>query len=202
MKTTVKLFAIVLTAATLFQSCADELFRIEGEGRITTEVLSIPEFSSISMSGVDDVYISYGTEQRVEVTGHPNIIARIERNVYNETWKMKLENGSYGQYELTYYVTIPLLEKVYNQGTGDVIISSEFTQDYIDVTLEGTGDFKGFLMNTLEASVDIIGTGNCELTALEYLDVTIEGTGKVYYKGFPVIESDIKGTGRIINSND
>ncbi len=196
-------FAVALAAiALLTQSCEDDFNRISGEGPIVTETLSVPGFTSIELTGVDNVHISYGPEQRVEVTGHRNIISRIQRRVVNDTWYMELEDGNYGRYELTYYLTLPYIDYVACTGTADIYIDSPFNQDQLTVFLEGTGSFYGFSFTTRSCRVDITGTGNCQVTATEWLDVILEGTGNVYYKGYPHIDVDISGKGSVVDAND
>ena len=110
-------------------SCKKEYTSIEGFGTITTKTLQIDEFIGIRMEVGDNVFIKYGVEQKVTVTGHPNIISRIKTDVSNNTWNIELERGSYGQYELTYYLTLPRIERIYNFGTGDVVINDFISQD-------------------------------------------------------------------------
>jgi len=45
------------------------------------------------------------------------------------------------------------------------------------------------------------GTGEVHVNAISTLRVFIEGKGDVYYKGSPVIDSDITGTGNLISEN-
>lgn len=194
------ILAIAMTGL-MATSCTKEEVKIEGIGTITTRTLNVADFSKIATEGVDDVIVKYGTEQYVEVTGHPNIIDRIKTEVKNDTWYCELEDGTYGAYELTYYVTIPSLEQVSTNGTGDVVITDAMNQQSMKIYLEGTGSFLGFMMTAENCQVDISGTGNCEITVTKELDVTIDGTGSVYYKGNPSIQQDISGTGEVIDAN-
>ena len=197
-----KMYIVAITIAGLMAaSCTKEEVRIEGSGTITTQTLNIADFNKIASSGVDDVIINYGTEQFVEVTGHPNIIDRIKTDVHDKTWHCELENGTYGDYELTYYITIPSMEEVSTSGTGDVVITDSMNQQSMKIYLEGTGNFLGFMMTAENCQVDISGTGNCEVTVNSSLDVSIDGTGNVYYKGNPNIKDDISGTGKVIDAN-
>jgi hypothetical protein len=199
-KLNITIVAIAI-AGLMAASCTKEEVRIEGIGTITTRTLNIADFDKIAAIGVDDVIINYGTEQFVEVTGHPNIIDRIKTDVHNKTWHCELENGTYGDYELTYYITIPSLEEATIIGTGDVVITDSFTQQNMKIDLEGTGSFLGFNLTANNCQVDISGTGNCEITVNSSLDVSIDGTGNVYYKGNPNIQEDISGTGKVIDAN-
>lgn len=194
-------FVAIVIAGLLAVSCTKEQVRIEGEGTITSQTLNVAEFSKLAAAGISDVHIQYGSQQKVEVKGHPNLFGRIETEVRNGTWYCQLEDGNYGNYELTYYITIPSIEQISTTGTGDVLISSAMTQDQLFVELNGTGDFLGFQMTAESCEVDITGTGNCEITADKSLDVYIEGSGSVYYKGDPSLQVDISGSGSVVDAN-
>ena len=96
----------------------------------------------IAAAGADDVFISYGPEQKVEVTGHSNIISRIKTDVNNGIWEMELENGNYGRYELTYYITLPTIEKIQLRGISAIFGStSPIDADYLELSLMGSCNF-------------------------------------------------------------
>lgn len=202
MKTTNFILIALVSITLAFQSCSDDLTTIKGHGAIVTEELSIDEFNSIAIQGVDDVHIQYGEVQKVEVKGHANIIDLIRKEVKNGTWYIELEDGRYGHYDLTYYLTLPEVKSIRANGTGDVIIDYEMTQEEIDIDLSGTGNYYGFLMTVNRCEVNIVGTGVAEVTVIDELDVNIEGTGNVHYKGHPDLQSTISGSGKIINANN
>ena len=191
----------IIIAGLMAQSCEKMNTRIDGIGAITTNTLQVDDFNSIELLGADNVFISYGTEQEVTVTGHSNIISRIQTEVSNGTWFIELERGSYGTYELTYYITVPDLEEVRSIGSGNVTVTDPISVDQMKVSLEGSGSFFGFPLSASTAMVDIMGSGECEITVNNDLDVLIEGSGSVYYKGSPSIQSDITGSGRVVNAN-
>ena len=199
-KTQITIVAIII-AGLMTQSCEKMNTKIEGMGSITTNTLQVDDFSKIALEGADDVFISYGPVQEVSVTGHPNIISKIETEVSDGTWYMELERGNYGSYELTYYITVPYIEEVSNIGSGDVTVSDPISVDQMKVYLLGSGSFFGFPLSASVCQVDIYGSGNCEVTANNELDVVIEGSGSVYYKGSPSIEVDIIGSGKLVDSN-
>jgi hypothetical protein len=114
---------------------------------------------------------------------------------------MELQSGSYGSYELTYDIVMPALNKVSNIGTGNVIISDFNHQPSLEIYLEGSGSYLGFPLTAENCSVEILGSGDAEVSANKSLDVDIEGSGNVYYKGSPSITEDISGSGKVIDSN-
>ena len=191
----------IIIAGLMAQSCEKMSNQIEGIGTITTNTLQLDEFTKIKAEGADDVIISYGPVQEVKVTGHPNIISRVQTEVSNGTWTIELERGSYGPYELTYYITIPTIEGVRNTGSGNVTVSDPISVDRMEISLIGSGGFYGFPLTASRCQADISGSGNCEITVKENLDVVVDGSGSVYYKGSPIIHEDITGSGRVVDTN-
>lgn len=192
----------MLMAGLMARSCEKMNTRIDGIGAITTNTLQVDAFDKIALEGADNVFISYGPEQEVTVTGHPNIISRIQTEVSNGTWYVELERGTYGDYELSYYITLPDIEEVSNTGSGNVTVANPFPVDQMEVSILGSGSFFGFALSASTCQVDIIGSGECEISVSSDLDVVIEGSGNVYYKGSPLIHEDISGSGRVVDANN
>ena len=189
----------IAIAGLLTQSCTKD--RIEGLGEIDTVILQVDQFTGIAQEGVSDLYITYGEMQEVKVTGHPNIISRIETDVINGVWFIELENGNYTDYELTFYLTIPALDEVSSAGTGNIHITQFIDQSDLEINLYGSGSFMGFPLKVADCRIRIEGSGECEVNVTENLDVAIKGSGSIYYKGHPRIRTDIKGSGTLISSN-
>lgn len=201
MKTQKIVLAAIIIASIATQSCTKEYALIDGTGEVTTETLMVRDFSGISMEGADHVIISYGSEQKVEVTGHPNIISRIQTDVTGGIWYMELERGNYGRYELTYHITLPSIEKISNTGSGNVTIADPMEQQYLEVILTGSGSLFGFPLRAESCQVDISGSGNCEITASQRLSVSIDGSGSVFYKGKPSVSETVSGSGMVTDAN-
>ena len=193
---------VILVATVLLgifiSSCTKDKTKIEGSGKIISTTLQVNDFNAFDIEGVDDVYVNYGPVQKVTVTGHSNIISKIQTKVSNKTWKIALEEGNYGIYELTYYITLPKLSEVKIEGTNKVVINDFIDQDYFSLEIVGAGNFDGVPMSIQHFNVDLLGAGNCKLTAESTLDVEIDGSGNVYYGGSPVIDSEISGTGQVL----
>ena len=201
MKKSKIIITAIISLAIIAQSCEKQFTRIDGYGPIVSETLQLADFSKINMTGADDVYITFGAEQKVEVEGHRNIINLIKTRVSNSTWEMELRDGNYGSYELTYYITIPSLEKLTNTGSGNVTVMNSSQQDFFELSIIGSGSFYGFPLTSNKVLVDVLGSGLVEVTAVDLLEVKIEGSGNVYYKGNPSILTNVTGSGRIKNSN-
>ena len=83
-------------------------------------------------------------------------------------------------------------------GSGDVKVNSG-TSTHEKIRISGSGDVD--LGNVAASSADThtSGSGDIRLHAAQNLTVRISGSGSVYYKGTPVINSTISGSGRLIH---
>ena len=97
--------AIILSLISilLLTSCADDDLYV-GEGEIITKELTLNDFNAINAIGSYDIIISKGATQKVEVTGHSNIIERLETHVYNNIWGIELRDGNYRNSYLTIHI--------------------------------------------------------------------------------------------------
>lgn len=199
MKKSNLIIVAIAIAGLLTQSCTKD--RIEGLGEIDTVILQMDQFTGIAYEGSMDVYITYGETQEVKVTGHPNIISRIETDVINGVWVMELENGNYSNFELTFYLTLPAINEVSNSGSGNIHVTQFTNQPEMEVNIYGSGGFMGFPIQVADCKIRIEGSGECEVNVTEELNAAIKGSGNIYYKGHPRITTDIKGSGTLISSN-
>ncbi|MFC2089542.1 GIN domain-containing protein [Bacteroidota bacterium] len=187
MRRSVLLVGIIISMAVL--SSCDYGYYIVGEGPIVTETLELDEFSGINMLGAEDVEISYGETQEVEVRGHANIIARIKTSVYGEIWDMELERGNYRNYDLKYYITLPRINTIKNSGAARVVMYEFENEGDLEISINGAGDITlNRIENTENLYVSIDGFGHIEcldaMPSLKYLDIFITGSGE--FNGFPV----------------
>jgi hypothetical protein len=86
-----------------------------------------------------------------------------------------------------------------NEGTGNIEIDGVSTG--VTIRNQGSGDILGFNFLVNDCTIDIVGTGDVEISCSDNLDVDIEGNGNVYYKGTPTINTNITGSGSVIDAN-
>lgn len=84
-------------------------------------------------------------------------------------------------------------------GSGDITLRGSC--DFNKVVVFGSGDFRGFALEALECEIKTDASGDCEVNVNEDLEVEIKGSGDVFYKGNPVINQIVDGSGRLINAN-
>jgi len=175
-----KIAIIVIGLTMIMTSCEND--NTVGEGPIVTQELTIDDFNGIATYGDDQVIITYGETQKVTVTGHANIIEKLERDVKEGIWEMELENGSYKNSQLTFNVQMPLLNEVELSGSGYVEIADFTSNKNVKVNLYGSGN------------ITFNGNVGCE-----NLEIDIEGSGKVYalgkFEDLVNLDIDIDGSG-------
>ena len=181
--------AILLLAGLTFSSCDQDVLRIDGEGPIVTETLQVPDFRGINLEEGADVVITQGSVQEVVATGHGNIIDRLKTNVSGDVWDIDFENGRYGDYELTIYITVPDLEEVLLSGAGDIIVNDFTDQGNLDLSISGSGEI---FLNQFDGpdylDINISGSGSItaqnDIPSVKKTDIRISGSGN--YFGFAV----------------
>lgn len=236
--------AAIIAIGLLLTSCEEFNFCINGEGDIVTETIEIADFTSVSLIGADDIVISYGETQEVTATGHANIIDRLKTDVSGNKWNVRLEAGTYTNYELTIYITMPDVEKISILGSGDVyvndfinggdlelniggsgdmelnrmegcpLIDADITGsgdiriegetpdlETLNISILGSGNFEAYPAQAVETYIDVIGSGDCYVSTIDYLDVHISGSGDVYYKGTPEVDLKVTGSGNVFSRN-
>ncbi|MCP4647161.1 MAG: DUF2807 domain-containing protein [bacterium] len=85
--------------------------------------------------------------------------------------------------------------KVSIPGDGEILL--EGTTSALDISIIGSGAIEAFDLIADAVKVDIMGSGDVEVTAVEQLDVNIMGSGNVDYKGTPKVSQSGSGSGRI-----
>ena len=197
-----KLKTLVIIAFACFYSCSDDNLCITGNGLIRTQEIAIADFTGIKTYGNDHVIISQGTSQKVEVTGHSNIINKLKTVVRNGVWEIELENNCYKNADLTINITIPNLHAISLIGSGDVLVNDFINQENLSIDLIGSGNIE---LNENEGTENLVITiegsgfikGNADFLDLKKLDIDI--IGSCDYEGFPIITDEcnirIEGSG-------
>lgn len=84
-------------------------------------------------------------------------------------------------------------------GSGEMILDGLANQ--LDFEVSGSGDLHAFGLETQSAIIDIRGSGDAEVFAVNDLDVKISGSGDVTYRGNPSLNVKINGSGKVVDGN-
>ncbi len=180
-------------------SCNDD---IEGIGPMVTQELPLALFETVDFQVSGNVTFEQGDEQRVMVTSHENIIARLKTLVSNNSWDVRFGSGNYEYDQLDIHIILPSLRRVSMSGSGSAFIGDFENRTDMEFLLRGSGQMEiGKVEGVRKVNVEISGSGDIEVLEeselLEELTISITGSGE--YEGFRLSTAfasvDIAGSG-------
>lgn len=87
-------------------------------------------------------------------------------------------------------------------GSGNITGHDIFPDlETLALEITGSGNYRGYPIQTNDATVSITGSGNAHVYAWDNLAVFISGSGNVFYKGNPSVSTTITGSGAVIDAN-
>lgn len=185
--------ALLVVIMLLLVSCESDSVRISGEGPVVTKTITVAEFTGIDLAGSANIIISQGAAQTVEVAAQQNIIDRLETNVSGGIWTVKLEDGSYTNYDLTIYITVPVINSLLVSGSGNIKVNDFTDQDDLELTITGSGNIETNAFGGCQnLSVTVTGSGNVmgrkDFADLKNMTVHISGSGN--FQGFAIVSDN------------
>lgn len=160
-----------------------------GEGPIVERTFELESFTGVELDGSFDVSINQSATQTVVAVGHENILDKLQMNVVDGMLYIKLEQGSYINYELEVKISISDLEQARLLGSGDIRIGTFANLDNLKVKLDGSGDIKtvdeSVIETTGETSIILDGSGDIDLRLKsQEVSAELEGSGDIDLEGF------------------
>lgn len=211
MNTHFKLLIVLAFVVLTFSSCK----RVEGEGTVVTEELSIDYFTGVSNNTSHSVIIKYGEELKVIAIGESNIIERVKTYVDDDVWSFELESGNYTNYSLSIEITMPEIDFIELKGSGKIEVSDiAATEEADDLTIinKGSGQIYANSMSAYEElDCEAYGSGSVELSDINYqgeeLSLENSGSGNISIANSTIIAEELEaknsGSGSIkITSSD
>jgi len=138
------------------------------------------------------IFVSAPTANHFRISGSGKIVSTGALNPSN----MELDISGSGNIEISELQTGVIDATI--SGSGDIKINSgSATEEKLRIS--GSGDID--LANVLAGSANTTtsGSGDIRLHAANQLTVKISGSGSVYYKGTPVINTNISGSGKLVH---
>ena len=135
-----------------------------------TIYLSMPELKGVDLSGSGDVICMQGfdvSELDLGISGSGEILMELKAD------------------EIRSRIS----------GSGEIDIGGKANK--LNVSISGSGSVYAYNLKTPDVSVKIIGSGDARVFPTVSLYAGISGSGSVYYKGDPMVDSDITGSGRV-----
>lgn len=192
--------------------------KISGSGQVSTESRNAANFIKIVTNGSTEVHVAQGANFSVQVKGYSNLLPYMQTEVNGNTLNIGYRPGvNIKNDNVEVFVTLPVLESVATNGSGNVDAKGTFNGNALQASISGSanisieagnvslfkvnssgsGNVRALGLTAQNADVSISGSGTAEVWAIAKLKATISGSGVVYYKGQPVIETNISGSGKV-----
>lgn len=187
---------------------------IRGDGEITTETRTVPDFTSVEADGAFTITWS-NAPVAFQITTDQNLLRHIETRVTGK----KLRIHARGQLHPTRGIKVILSSSAmsgarlngavrltatklsgkgfYLEGNGATRVVVDGTVNELMATMSGASRLDAESLQAENVELSIAGAGRAEVAASRVLKVAISGAGKVTYAGNPKIEKHISGAGSV-----
>jgi hypothetical protein len=179
---TFSMLALVVSFQSCFYHYHDDNWMIRGSGPIVEEEFTLDSFDAVVTKTVIDVEIVQGDEQVILVEGHENMMDYIELRVSRGTLYIGLKPGSYSNFKLKVFLTMPAITSVSTESTGNIEIGEFNNIESLSVNVRSTGNV----------------TSNGWLAVANLLDIKTGSTGKVTLNiDVDEVKTKVNGTGNV-----
>ncbi len=172
------IFLLLIGTSIALTSCeGDGLFNDCPKGDIETRTLDVTGFTGVELDIAGDVEITQGSEFSVVAEGHQGILDLLKLEVENDVWVIDLEENCNGNYELTIRITMPAIQSLKIDGSGNIRGQNTFDGADIDLDIDGSGDIN-LDLNATQVVAEIDGSGNIILEgSSDTFELEIDGSG-------------------------
>ena len=202
---------VVLVLALALTGC--HITGIRGNGDITTESRTVPDFTSVDADGA--LVITWSNAPvALKITGDQNLLSHIEtgvsdrklrihsrgRLVPTERIKVTLSSSALSGARLTGAVRLTASRLsgngFYLEGTGATRVEADGTVNELMATMSGASRLDAGSLQAQIVELSISGAGKADVAASKILKVSISGAGKVTYSGSPQVEKEDQRRGK------
>jgi hypothetical protein len=183
------LFFVAITVTSAFSKDRPEV----------RETRDLSGFSKVSFGVAGELYISIGSEFKVELEGDKSVLEDIVTEVTNERLVIKKENWRLNLNErIIVYVTMPELKGLGVSGSGRAEIKDPVKADVLDLSVSGSGKIyttditASGLKCGISGSGDIIFDGN---SSAKRADISISGSGNYSGESMKIESAEVSISG-------
>jgi hypothetical protein len=193
----------ILLAALILSGCGFQM--VTGSGRIASETRNVSGFTSVTLAGIGNVYLTQGTTESVRIEAEDNLIPYFDTSVQGSTLKIGIKDRYMGisllpTQPVRFYVTLPRIETVTLAGSGD-ILAGTIRADSFGISLLGSGNISTGTLDATNVDIHLNGSGKVTLGTVTAREVTanIAGSGDIQLDTLAAdkITSKTAGSGNI-----
>jgi hypothetical protein len=192
MPTPIKIISLLLIIF-LFDRC--NVICTEGEGPSRTDKREVSNFKTIRLSLSADVKVVKGNASSVVVEAPENLLDKITTRVSGDELNIKTDGCISNTGTITVTVTMPELEELKVEGSGNILVPDTFVVQKIKLKVSGSGDINGkFVAAKIESK--IAGSGNIVLEgSANKQEASIAGSGNIKAERLPCNEAEVRISG-------
>jgi putative autotransporter adhesin-like protein len=191
---------------------------VSGSGTIITEPRTVSGFSNVSLTGSGQVILEQTGMESLTVTTDDNLLPYIKSEVRGNTLELGFKDSMTNvrpTHDIVFKLTVKKLDglnisgsgkadakglgpdqlRIGISGSGDV--SADGTAGDLDLSISGSGGYRGEHMRSKRATVDISGSGAAVIAASETLKADVSGSGSIEYIGDPQVSQHVSGSGSV-----
>ncbi len=176
---------------------------IQGSGTVATESRSMPAFSGIALSGIYEVSLTCGKEQKVVVSADDNVLPHVKTDVKNKMLTISMDVGVMTRNTIHIEVSVPDIETVLLDGAGEIEVAGVDNQALrigVDGTASarvqgrtkrfqaevgGTSEMDAKALKAAKASVRVTGTSTAAISVQDELEASVAEISTLLYRGNP-----------------
>lgn len=172
------LFTLLLLAMiSILSGCCECII---GTGEIQSEDRLLKAFTAIELKCSTDVIIrhkSMDEKNNVVIEAQPNLMPFITTKVSGSTLEIDMEGCVKTNQPMIVYVDIDRIDKISNDGSGNITCTEELISDELEIHQNGSGNISAIVRaNHLE--LNLHGSGNVELSGNgNKIDIESNGSG-------------------------
>lgn len=184
----------------LFSIAGSIIFLAPCNAQTIKENRDVSGFSGVSLSFSGDVYVTQGSQYKVEIEADRDDLEVIISEVEGDNLVLRTKNGVWRNLgDVKAYVTMPEVNKLTVAGSGDMICESAIKTDEIELAVSGSGSIRMSNLSAREMDAEVTGSGDIIVSGQasedSELDATITGSGDIKTEGFAVGEASVHITG-------
>jgi predicted small secreted protein len=173
----------ILLIAMLVSGCSFQT--VSGSGKLSSETRTVSGFSSVTLAGIGDLYITQGPTELVRIEAEDNLIPYFDTSVVGGTLMIGLKDQYMGitlqpTRPVKFYVTLPKIEAVTLAGSGNIFASQLKTAAF-KISLLGSGNISTDTLTATTLDLLLSGSGNLNLGSVSASQVNsiISGSGDI-----------------------